>query len=236
MSVSEQNQYKTIYDLLFKQARKSAAGLPYGADGKALLDVDPKERESRWDELWGRGGFNFTIGGYSDFLFDQKANDIMYAYWRKRVLARIRNPQKQAIMAPERPHHPIGTKRPSLEQDYYECIDRDNVKLISVRENPITLITPEGAQTAGKWQSTWNTIGLRLMFLVDGSLYKVDCIILATGYDSVTGSYTGMGLKDTNGTDLKEKWKDGVRTHLGLMVPGLPNMFMVYGPQGKAHH
>jgi hypothetical protein len=153
MSVSEQNQYKAVYGLLFKQARKSVAGLPYGADGKAFWDVTEEERDARWDELWGRGGFNFTIGGYSDFLFDQKANDIMYAYWRKKVLARIKNPQKQAIMAPEHPHHPIGTKRPSLEQDYYECIDRDNVNLISVKDNPITLITQEGIQTAGKYQS-----------------------------------------------------------------------------------
>lgn len=215
MTESEQNQYKTLYDMMFKEARASASGLPYGSDGKALKEVSKEERELRWDELWKRGGFNFTIGGYSDFLFDKEANNIMYQYWRKHVLARIKNPEKQKIMAPEVPHHPIGTKRPSLEQDYYECIDRDNVTLVSVKDNPIAKITEDGVETKG------------------GKHYKVDYIILATGYDAVTGSYTGMGLKDVHGVDLKEKWADGVRTHLGLMIPGLPNMFMVYSPQGK---
>ncbi|OAL44219.1 FAD/NAD(P)-binding domain-containing protein [Pyrenochaeta sp. DS3sAY3a] len=213
MTEDEQNQYKTLYELIFKTARKSAAGLPYGADGKALKDVSKEERETRWDELWARGGFNFTIGGYSDILFDKKANNIMYQYWRKHVLARIKNPEKQTIMAPEVPHHPIATKRPSLEQDYYESIDRDNVTLVSVKDNPIIEITEDGVTTK------------------DGKNYNVDAIIFATGYDAVTGSYTGMGLKDVNGVDLKKKWENGVRTHLGLTVPGLPNMFMVYSPQ-----
>jgi hypothetical protein len=28
----------------------------------------------------------------------------------------------------------VGTKRPSLEQDYYEMVDRPNVKLVNLRQ------------------------------------------------------------------------------------------------------
>ncbi|OAL39451.1 hypothetical protein AYO20_01321 [Fonsecaea nubica] len=213
MSAEEQNQYKSIYDHLFKVCRESRSGLPYWSDGKGTKDLSAEEREKRWEELWARGGFNFSIGGFRDVLFDQEANDLMYDFWKKKVRARISDPRKREIMAPEIPHHPIATKRPSLEQDYYECIDRPNVDLVSLKETPIQKFDSDGIVTT------------------DGKHRKLDVVILATGYDAITGSFTDMGLRDVNGLDMKERWKDGVRTHLGMTCPGFPNMFMVYSPQ-----
>ena len=42
-----------------------------------------------------------------------------------------------------------------------------------------------------------------------------------------------MGLKNKHGVDMKEVWKDGIWTHLGMMTSGFPNMFMTYSPQGN---
>lgn len=42
-----------------------------------------------------------------------------------------------------------------------------------------------------------------------------------------------MGLKNKDGVDLREVWKDGVWTYLGLTISGFPNMFMSYTPQGR---
>lgn len=42
-----------------------------------------------------------------------------------------------------------------------------------------------------------------------------------------------MGLKNKDGVDMKEVWKDGVFTYLGTMTAGFPNMFMVFTPQGE---
>lgn len=42
-----------------------------------------------------------------------------------------------------------------------------------------------------------------------------------------------MGLKGRDGTDLDKKWESGVSTHLGMIMNGYPNFFMVYGPQGE---
>lgn len=214
LTVEEINSNKSIYPHIFKVARNTRAGLPYWSDGKLAANVPTEEREARWEELWKRGGFNFTIGGYRDFLFDQKANDLMYDFWKKKVRARVTDPKKRDIIAPIVPPHPIGTKRPSLEQDYYECIDRPNVEVISLKETPIQEFYQDGLVTS------------------DGKHRKFDVVILATGYDAITGSFTAMGLRDTNGLDMKERWKDGVRTHLGMTCAGFPNMFMVYSPQG----
>lgn len=42
-----------------------------------------------------------------------------------------------------------------------------------------------------------------------------------------------MGLKNKDGVDIKEIWKDGLTTYLGLSIHGFPNAFMVYSPHGK---
>jgi len=42
-----------------------------------------------------------------------------------------------------------------------------------------------------------------------------------------------MGLKSKDDVDIKDLWKDGVSTYLGIFVHGLPNAFVLYSPQGK---
>lgn len=41
-----------------------------------------------------------------------------------------------------------------------------------------------------------------------------------------------MGLKNKDGVDMKDLWKDGVWTYLGMLFNGFPNTFMVYSPHG----
>jgi cation diffusion facilitator CzcD-associated flavoprotein CzcO len=70
---------------------------------------------------------------------------------------------------------------------------------------------------------------------VGGEEIPLDIIVLATGFDNYTGAFSTMGIEGTDGKTLMDRWKDGVRTHLGLMAPRHPNMWMIYGPQGKLH-
>lgn len=213
MSPEEQNSYKSIYKTIFKAARASAAGLPYNQPVGSSLDVPDKELQILYEEMWPRGAFNFNIGNYPDFLFDAKANRRLYDFWAKKTRARVTDPIKRDIVALLTPPYAVGTKRSSLEQDYYECINKDHVKLVDLNKAGIQEFRETGIVTA------------------DGKLHEFDIIALATGYDSVTGSLTGMGLVDRNGVVMKEKWKDGVYTYLGITCSGFPNMFMVYGPQ-----
>lgn len=64
----------------------------------------------------------------------------------------------------------------------------------------------------------------------DGKESEFDTIVLATGFDSITGSLTSMNLQGKDGLTIKERWKDGIFTHLRLCVSGCPNMWMIYGP------
>ncbi|KAK1713836.1 cyclopentanone 1,2-monooxygenase [Colletotrichum acutatum] len=204
---------KAIYKTLFKLARDSSAGLPCDGPTQVTKETTTEEREAWWEELWKRGAFNFQTGQYTDFLLDAEANDLIYEFWTKKTKCRVRDPEKRAILVPDKQPFPFGTKRSSLEQDYYECMDQDNVEVVDVKKTSIREWTARGIVTE------------------DGKEREHDIVVLATGYDSMTGALTSMRLRGKDGIDMKERWRQGVWTYLGLMSRGCPNMFMIYGPQ-----
>lgn len=76
---------------------------------------------------------------------------------------------------------------------------------------------------------TFTEAGIRMK---NGEEFQFDVIVLATGYDALTGSFTGIDIVGTDGRNIAEKWKDGVKTYLGMAMANFPNLFMTYGPQG----
>ena len=155
---------------------------------------------------------NRSQGSYDDTILSKEANRAAYDFWCTKTRERIRDVNKADLLAPLEPPYWINTKRPSLEQDYYEACDRPNVEITNSR---IVEITETGILTE------------------DGQTRDFDVVAICTGYDAVTGGLRTMGIKGRGGTDLDEKWKDGVITNLGMIVNGFPNFFMVYGPQGE---
>jgi cation diffusion facilitator CzcD-associated flavoprotein CzcO len=135
-----------------------------------------------------------------------------YAFWRDYVRSRVKDPRKAQLLAPTVPPHPWGTKRPSLEQSYYEVYNLPNVDLIDLEENPIEEFTATGIRTR------------------DG-LQEFDLIILATGFDALTGSLGQLDIRGTDGNTIAEHWQNGLRTSIGISIHGFPNMFFLYGPQ-----
>ncbi|KAF2650920.1 cyclopentanone monooxygenase [Lophiostoma macrostomum CBS 122681] len=209
----EQTANKAIYNGLFQMARNTAAGLAGDPQIAATYEHTPEQREELWEELYARGAFNYQAANYRDYLVDEKANIMLYDFWLKKTRERVKDLKKQAIVAPTEPPYPFATKRSSLENDYYECIDRDNVSLVNLKDNPIQAFTENSIKTQ------------------DGEERDFDIVILATGYDNMTGSLTSMGLRGKDGVDMRERWSDGVRTYLGITASGCPNMFMIFGPQ-----
>ncbi|CUM53079.1 uncharacterized protein AC631_05557 [Debaryomyces fabryi] len=119
------------------------------------------------------------------------------------------------MLAPAKQVNPIFTKRPSLEQRYYEVFNQDNVDIVNIRDTPITEVTETGLRTLEKE-------------------YDFDIIIYATGFDAVTGGFYQIDLKGKNSVSLRETWKNGTYTHLGMTIYGYPNLFFMYGPQGPS--
>jgi cation diffusion facilitator CzcD-associated flavoprotein CzcO len=170
VSEEEQEGWKAFYERLFQQGRLSAAGFPYTRPGKKVFDVTDEEREAHFEKTWNRGAFNFTICGYDDVVLDRKANRVVYDFWAKKVRARMTDPVKQELMAPTKPPYHFSTKRSPLENDYYECLDMKHVDIVNLNNTPIKNFTETGIVTG------------------DGVSRDFDIVILATGFDSFTGS------------------------------------------------
>lgn len=135
----------------------------------------------------------------------------MQNFWRKKQSPRIKDKRKNEILFPEEPPHAFGIKRPCLEQNYYEVLNRDNVDVVNINPDtkygtPIKEFTEKGIITQ------------------DGQEREYDIIALATGFDVVTGGMCNMGLKSVNGTYLQDEWKDGANTYLGTTISGYPNL------------
>ncbi|GAB7355513.1 hypothetical protein MBLNU459_g6000t1 [Dothideomycetes sp. NU459] len=205
--------WRSFLAALFEQGRRSMNGFPGAGPPRGVLD-DPKEtREKYFEEIWSRGAFNFLACNYNDVALDKKANREVYNFWAKKTRERMTNPAKREIMAPKESPYFFGTKRCPLEMDYYEVLDQDNVEIVDLNKTPLKTFEPSG------------------MLMSDDKLREFDMVVLATGFDSFTGSLTNMGLKNKDGVDMKEIWKDGIWTYLGMMTSGFPNMFMTYSPQ-----
>lgn len=106
------------------------------------------------------------------------------------------------------PRYEPGCKRILTSSEYYETLNRDDVRVV---DDPITEVTPDGVRTAG------------------GEHHDADTIIFATGFRS-QDFVAPMRVTGAHGTELNAAWKDGARAYLGLAVPGFPNFFLMYGP------
>ena len=112
------------------------------------------------------------------------------------------------------PDYPIGCKRLLLSSQYLRTMSRPNVELVT---EGIDCVYENGIQT------------------LDGTRHEVDAIIYGTGF-AATDFLAPLHITGLNGLSLKEAWKQGARAHLGMTVPGFPNMFMLYGPNTNLGH
>ncbi|KAB2574390.1 Cyclopentanone 1,2-monooxygenase [Lasiodiplodia theobromae] len=202
------------YDAALSRCYETFAGFTYDFTDRDALSDTPEQRRALYHRLLiEEGGFRFWLGTYRDTLFDDAANDEAYAFWREAVQRRVPDRRKAELLAPKQKPHPWGTKRPSLEQNFYEVMSLPHVDLIDINTNGIAEITETGIRTA------------------DGEHREFDVIVLATGFDAVTGSLSQLDIRNSAGESVAEHWKDGLKTALGIALHGFPNLFFTYGPQ-----
>ncbi|KAF8550520.1 cyclohexanone monooxygenase [Imleria badia] len=208
-----QDHFKPVYEELFKKLSTTFSGLLDEFIPRPLSGDSEEQREANFERLWNLGGFHFWLCNYQDILFDRASNEVAYAFWRKKVSERIKDPEKRDLLAPALAPHPFGTKRPSLEQRFYEVFNQENVDLVDIKATPILEIHENGLKTADKE-------------------YELDVLIFATGFDSYVGGFNDIDLRGLNGETIQDHWKDGVTTYLGLTIDNFPNLFFTFGPHG----
>ncbi len=209
MDESYEGVWKSDYAGRRARAREMRTGILYGINDKSALGASEAEREAEYERRWAAGGTAF-MGAFADLITNEESNRTAAEFVRRKIRGIVKDPRTAEALAPK--DHPIGTKRICVDTRYYETFNRDNLRLVNLRETPIETITPAGVRTA------------------DGEEHRVDAIVFATGFDAMTGALLKIDPRGTGGRTLAEAWEAGPRSYLGLMVAGFPNMFTITGP------
>ena len=209
ISQQEMRRIRSNYSEIFERCQQTYGCFIHATDSRSTFEVTPEEREAFWEKLYGEPGFGIWMGNFRDILVDREANALISDFVARKIRQRVKDPVVAEKLIPK--NHGFGTRRVPLESGYFEVYNQSNVKLVDINETPIERITPTGIRTSA-------------------AEYEFDIIIYATGFDAITGAFDRIDIRGVDGVSLKEKWKNGPQTFLGILVDGFPNMLMVMGP------
>ncbi|KAI9020342.1 cyclohexanone monooxygenase [Hyaloraphidium curvatum] len=213
LSLEEVAEDKAHYDELRSEALRRPACVVQGfmIPTKRMNEMTSEEIEALLEEQWRFGGLGFGRIA-TDIVASQEANDVVKAFVHRKIRSIVQDPATAELLCPD---FPIGCKRSCIDVGYYQTYNLPQVKLVSVKDNPIKKVGgPDGMVT-----------------LANGDRYgPFDSIICATGFDAMTGSVLRMDIVGRNGVTMKDRWAEGPKTILGSMVDGFPNLFLISGP------
>ena len=209
ISSEEMEEIRGRYPEIFRLCKETASCFVHNPDPRKTLETPEAERNAFLQNRYETPGFGIWMGNFKDMLTDRDANKVISDFVAERIRERVKDPATAEKLIPT--DHGFGTRRVPQETFYYEVYNQPNVELISMLETPIERITPKGLETSDR-------------------SFEFDIIIYATGFDAITGSFDRIDIQGADGIKLKDKWKGGPTTYLGMMVKDFPNMFMVIGP------
>ncbi|MEJ1968521.1 MAG: NAD(P)/FAD-dependent oxidoreductase [Rhizomicrobium sp.] len=199
---------KEHYRAIRAKCFASGGGVPFDPPEAAALAVSAEVRRATLEKFWQMGGTRF-FSAFTDIFASVEANEVMCGFVRDYIKQVVKDPETAALLTPT--DHPIGTKRPPMDDDYYETFNRPNVTLADLRAAPV----------AGMDGNTIRTTD---------AAYEADVLVLATGFDAITGPLLAIDIKGRGGRSLREAWAQGAGTYLGLGIAGFPNLFTITGP------
>jgi len=191
--------------------RRRAKSLPAGIDLKvnmaSAVETADEERTRLYQERWDYGGLGF-MAAFSDLLLNDQSNKTAADFVRGKIREIVKDAATAELLSPK---NIIGCKRLCVDTGYWETFNRPNVTLVDVSDTPIERVTANG-------------------LMVKGKAYTFDCLVLATGFDAMTGALLKVDIRGRAGVSLKDRWGEGPKTYLGLTVAGFPNFFTITGP------
>lgn len=174
LSVNENREWHAYLGAIFAASRTTHNGfMPMARPTDRAVDVPGEERDRLWDELWDRGALANWSQNYPDLVTDVEANKLAYLHWARKVRERMTDEKKMQFMAPlpiDKMPYWIFTKRPPLEIDYYEMVDKPWVDVVNTKQTP---------------SKRFNETGIEME---DGRQIDFDVLIFATGFDAYRGA------------------------------------------------
>lgn len=210
ISAEQMKHVRETYDDIFDRA----AAHPFGVDmvfaEHSALEVSPEERERIFESKWNEGGFHFANECFNDMATNHESSELASEFIRSKIRQIVTDPATADLLCPK--VYSFNGKRVPTGHGYYDAYNRANVHLIDAKSTPITEFTEKGLK-------------------IGDTEYELDVIICATGFDAMTGTLTALDIVGRGGKVLRDEWKTGIRSNLGVNVNGFPNFFMSLGPQ-----
>ncbi|MCP2323970.1 cation diffusion facilitator CzcD-associated flavoprotein CzcO [Hamadaea flava] len=116
--------------------------------------------------------------------------------------------QARQLGSQVRPDYAMGCKRVLFTGDWFRTLRRPDVRLVTVG---IERLTATGVRTT------------------DGVDHPLDLLVYGTGF-AATEFLASLRVYGRDGRYLADEWRAGAYAHLGIAVPGFPNLFLMYGP------
>jgi len=205
----DQEEYKSKFEWLTKRLPHTFTGFEHDFE-HVWEDLTPEQRRAVLEETWQDGSLKFWLASFGELFSDAAVSEQVSEFVREKMRARLKDPRLCDILIPK--DYGFGTHRVPLENGFLEAFLRPNVEVVSVKDNPIERVTPNGLQ------------------LRDGTEHTFDVLIFATGFDAGTGALTRIDIRGRGGRLLKDDWGEEIRTTMGLQVHGYPNLFTTAAP------
>lgn len=210
ISEAEMAEIRSRYKEIFDRCARTPGGFEHEPDRRGFYEVSREERLALWDKLYDSPGFAIWLRNFREIFTDEKANAEFSEYIAGRIRRRVKDPAVAEKLIPR--DHGFGVQRVPMETHYFEAYNRDNVHLVDISETPIVEMTETGLRTTERE-------------------YDFDIIVYATGFDAITGAYDHIDIQGVGGVTLRDQWREGPSTFLGMLVHGFPNLLMPSGPQ-----
>jgi cyclohexanone monooxygenase len=198
---------KAHYPEMRKRAKTKPAGIDFTINMASAIETTEAERRRLFEERWAYGGLGF-MASFADLLLNDESNKTAADFVRAKIREVVKDPKTAEILTPK---NIIGCKRLCVDDGYWETFNRPNVTLVDIGDAPIERIVAHGLRTKGQD-------------------YSFDCLVLATGFDAMTGALLKVDIRGRGGVALKDKWREGPKSYLGLTIVGFPNLFTITGP------
>lgn len=172
----------------------------YSAEQQATFRADPQSMQTIRDEMFTDRDTRLFPIVVNSAIRQIAGDDI-----KRFIRSQIVDPDLQKKLIPD---YELGCKRILISDNFLPALNSGAVEVVT---DPIREIIARG--------------------IVDqtGRDHVVDAIIYATGFD-LDGHKLGLQITGPGGLTLADLWKDRADAYKSAMVPGLPNYFMVTGP------
>lgn len=169
------------------------------------------QRIPGWDLVYRTRLYASFESKWSALRRDTKVADVARDLSTKFIKKNVKDPELRAKLIPD---FPVGCKRILISDNYLATMCRENVEVVT---DPISRIERDAIVTQ------------------DGTSHAVDTIVVATGFQT-TDFLAPVTITGTHGRRLADDWQSGARAYQGIMVPGFPNSFILYGPNTNLNH